>query len=323
MMEDIKNREALKANKKRRMRAGAVKDVLEGMNIMDEINKLNPEGAPPQANLGAGLTAEAAKTPKANENPLLKPDYCGSCYGAETNDKDADIKQCCNTCDEVKAAYARQGWGAVPNDVEQCFWAEDTMIQLQSQLDKRFGCRLSGSFKVPKANGNFQFTADRSFSRAHRLTHDFDAFDKGMFNLSHTIHNLRFGQEYPGMVNPLAGVEKHQPANLPSALFYYYAKVVPTSYGAKRKLVQSNQYSVTEHTTPAVANSLGSKVPGIMFFYDFAPLRVDFRNTGKRFLHFLVNLCAIIGGVFAVAGIIDRILHSSVEQVKRAIGKQN
>ena len=53
---------------------------------------------------------EATKSPedvveKQQDPEHLKPDYCGSCYGAET-----EPNECCNTCDEVRLAYRNKGW---------------------------------------------------------------------------------------------------------------------------------------------------------------------------------------------------------------------
>ncbi|RVW75429.1 Endoplasmic reticulum-Golgi intermediate compartment protein 3 [Vitis vinifera] len=38
--------------------------------------------------------------------------YCGSCYGAEVTDDD-----CCNSCDEVREAYRKKGWGMTNPDL--------------------------------------------------------------------------------------------------------------------------------------------------------------------------------------------------------------
>jgi endoplasmic reticulum-Golgi intermediate compartment protein 3 len=46
----------------------------------------------------------------------LPKDYCGSCYGAET-----EAGQCCNTCESVRVAYQQKGWVMPEYDtVEQC-----------------------------------------------------------------------------------------------------------------------------------------------------------------------------------------------------------
>ncbi|KAF8405993.1 hypothetical protein HHK36_008073 [Tetracentron sinense] len=38
--------------------------------------------------------------------------YCGSCYGAEMSDDD-----CCNSCEEVREAYRKKGWGLSNPDI--------------------------------------------------------------------------------------------------------------------------------------------------------------------------------------------------------------
>ena len=41
---------------------------------------------------------------------------CGSCYGAETPER-----PCCNSCDDVRAAYQQKGWVlGKTTDVAQC-----------------------------------------------------------------------------------------------------------------------------------------------------------------------------------------------------------
>ena len=46
--------------------------------------------------------------------------------------------------------------------------------------------------------------------------------------------------------------------------------------------------------------------------YDLSPIVVNFTQKQEPFLHFIVQLCAILGGVFTVAGIIDGIFHKSI-----------
>lgn len=44
-------------------------------------------------------------------------DYCGPCYGGKSQRED----QCCNTCEDVKSAYAANGWAITDyKAIEQC-----------------------------------------------------------------------------------------------------------------------------------------------------------------------------------------------------------
>ena len=51
-------------------------------------------------------------------------------------------------------------------------------------------------------------------------------------------------------------------------------------------------------------------VPSIMFQYDLSPMTVVTAFESQPFYHFVTNFCAIIGGVFSIIGIVDRILQT-------------
>jgi len=58
--------------------------------------------------------------------------------------------------------------------------------------------------------------------------------------------------------------------------------------------------------------------------YELSPIMVKFTEERKSFTHFLTGVCAIIGGVFTVAGIIDALVYHSLRNIKKKIeiGKQ-
>lgn len=100
-------------------------------------------------------------------------------------------------------------------------------------------------------------------------------------------------------------------------------------------------------------------LPGVFFFYDLSPIRVTFRETRTSFLHFLTvkrapprepigsvcalprrpagrprctyacclprsqGVCAIVGGMFTVAGLVDStVYHGQKMAAKMSMGKQ-
>ncbi|XP_052623108.1 uncharacterized protein LOC111907471 isoform X2 [Lactuca sativa] len=81
--------------------------------------------------------------------------------------------------------------------------------------------------------------------------------------ISHKINKLAFGSYYPGIVNPLYGVHWFQVS--PNGMYQYFIKVVPTIYtNIRGYTIQSNQVTFTE--------------------------------THISILHFMTNVCAIVGG---------------------------
>ncbi|KAJ6806403.1 endoplasmic reticulum-Golgi intermediate compartment protein 3-like [Iris pallida] len=231
--------------------------------------------------------------------------YCGSCYGAEMSDHD-----CCNSCEEVREAYTRKGWGITnPDMIDQCK-REGFLQKIKDEEGE--GCNIHGFLEVNKVAGSIHFTPGKSFHHAN--FHIYDVSFQREYNISHHINKLSFGKEFPGVVNPLDGVQWMQEAS--SGMYQYFIKVVPTIYthitGYK---IHSNQFSVTEHFVEG--NVYPKPLPGVLLVYDFSPIKVIFTEENSSLLHFLTNFCAIIGGVFTVAGILDAIFYHGHRAIKK------
>uniref|UniRef100_A0AAQ5ZWC3 Endoplasmic reticulum-Golgi intermediate compartment protein n=1 Tax=Amphiprion ocellaris TaxID=80972 RepID=A0AAQ5ZWC3_AMPOC len=211
----------------------------------------------------------------------LDPNRCESCYGAETEDL-----KCCNTCDDVREAYRRRGWAFKSADtIEQCK-REGFTQKMQEQ--KNEGCQVYGFLEVNK------------------------------INMTHLIKHLSFGKDYPGIVNPLDGTDVTAPQA--SMMYQYFVKIVPTIYmKTDGEVVKTNQFSVTRHEK--VANGLigDQGLPGVFVLYELSPMMVKFTEKHRSFTHFLTGVCAIIGGVFTVAGLIDSLIYHSARAIQKKI----
>jgi hypothetical protein len=184
-----------------------------------------------------------------DEASHLAPDYCGECYGAPAP-TNAQKANCCNTCDEVRDAYASVSWSFGRGEgVEQCereHYAEHLDEQRQE------GCRLEGNIKVNKVIGNFHIAPGKSFSNGNLHVHDLENFFKDEYThtFTHEIHHLRFGpqlgEDYvqnmlkkhasatgPGgwtnhHINPLDNTK--QETGEKAFNYMYFVKVVSTAY---------------------------------------------------------------------------------------------
>eukprot|EP00262_Sarcandra_glabra_P008844 TRINITY_DN226_c0_g1_i1.p1 TRINITY_DN226_c0_g1~~TRINITY_DN226_c0_g1_i1.p1 ORF type:complete len:297 (+),score=51.63 TRINITY_DN226_c0_g1_i1:243-1133(+) len=235
--------------------------------------------------------------------------YCGSCYGAEVSDDD-----CCNSCEEVREAYQKRGWGMTNADlIDQC--KREGFVQ-KIKEEEGEGCNIHGFLEVSKVAGNFHFALGKSFHQSNIRLHDILALQTESFNISHRINKLSFGEEFPGVVNPLDGARWSQQSS--SGMYQYFIKVVPTIYtGIRGRKILSNQFSVTEHFRGA--NGYPQPLPGVFFFYDFSPIKVTFTEENVSLLHFLTNVCAIVGGVFTVSGIVDAFIYHGQKAIKKKI----
>lgn len=173
--------------------------------------------------------------------------------------------------------------------------------------------------------------------------HDLSPFKATQFfDFSHRINRLSFGKDFPGMVNPLDGTYKDHARTGVQGMWQYYVKVVPTTFTRSLgRTLQTNQFSVTEHFKPVggaergipgeetwapalacvlcTAHRCEALLPaGIFFFYDLSPIKVRYTEKRGGFLHFLTNVCAIVGGVFTVSGLLEAFVY----HVPRALRKK-
>ncbi|XP_076456830.1 endoplasmic reticulum-Golgi intermediate compartment protein 3-like [Babylonia areolata] len=241
----------------------------------------------------------------------LDPNRCESCYGAELDDK-----MCCNTCEAVRAAYRLKGWALDnPDSIEQC--RREGWLQ-RVKGEKGEGCRAHGYLQVNKVAGNFHLAPGKSFQQHHVHVHDIQAFGGQKFNLSHRINHLSFGNDYPGIVNPLDGA--FEAAGEWQMMYQYHVKIVPTTYiSLSSEALYTNQFSVTKHSRQNLGDGGEDKLPGVFFVYEVSPMMVKFTEKRRSFMHFLTGICAIVGGVFTVAGLIDSLIYQSAKAIQRKI----
>ncbi|KAJ3153022.1 hypothetical protein HK101_001766, partial [Irineochytrium annulatum] len=258
------------------------------MEKMSEIGKASEEKA-------------VAQVPDAN--------YCGSCYGGVP----PEGKQCCNTCEEVRKAYADKAWSFNdPDGIEQCV-REGWSKKVKEQANE--GCNLDGHLEVNKVAGNFHFAPGKSFQQASMHVHDLHAYLSGTaYDFSHKVESLSFGQALD-FTNPLDGVKKDTPNG--AYMYQYFIKVVSTKYKFRNgTTVNTNQIAVTEHERDTKqGGSIG--LPGVFFNFDISPMLVMYTEYKKPFAHFLTDVCAIVGGIFTVAGILDSLIYTAERSLKR------
>ncbi|KAG2438865.1 hypothetical protein HYH02_010663 [Chlamydomonas schloesseri] len=277
---------------------------------LKEVEKHNVDATKKKAPAAVNATLAGHEAGAGGENGTALATGCGSCYGAE--DKQGD---CCNTCDEVRAAYRRKGWALSNVDhIEQC--AHDLYTEsIKEQAGE--GCHMWGMLEVNKVAGNFHFAPGRSYQQGSMHVHDIAPFGDAVIDFHHTIHKLSFGEPYPGMKNPLDGAKAGQATAVATGMFQYFLKVVPTSYtDLSNKTLSTNQFSVTENFREAQGGA-GRTLPGVFFFYDLSPIKVKIVEHSSSFLSFLTSVCAIVGGVFTVSGIVDAFVYTGTRLIKK------
>jgi len=252
-------------------------------------NQVDVHGGLAKINLDAlGRTVKEESSAKKGE--------CHSCMDAAD-----DKHKCCNTCHELKEAYQDKDlpYIEVLDHAEQCKGS--------------VGCQVVGNVIVNKVSGNVHVALGRSAVHEGKLVHEFNMNDvSGGFNTSHQIHSISFGEHVPGVTSPLEGTRKV--VRHGAFMFHYYLKLVPTVFITRYKEeIYTNQYSVTDSARNVqVRSGELSGLPGVFIVYDFSPFLMKKTEKPKPWSYILKSICALIGGVFSIATLVEMVVNSFV-----------
>eukprot|EP00270_Netrium_digitus_P003478 TRINITY_DN1404_c0_g1_i1.p1 TRINITY_DN1404_c0_g1~~TRINITY_DN1404_c0_g1_i1.p1 ORF type:complete len:512 (+),score=119.19 TRINITY_DN1404_c0_g1_i1:48-1583(+) len=191
------------------------------------------------------------------------------------------------------------------------------------------GCMIEGFVLVKKVPGNLMVSA-------HSGSH---SFDTSSMNMTHVVQAFSFGRPISRrrmyMMERLVPHLEEKP-RIVSKLFMsthdnmthdHYLQVVMTQVqplqrvaldnAVHRSILSSYEYTVHSNTITSLT------LPVVRFHYELSPMQVLITENRRPFSHFITNLCAIIGGVFTVAGIVDGMLHGALRMIKKVeLGKQ-
>lgn len=170
------------------------------------------------------------------------------------------------------------------------------------------GCIFESVFHINRVPGNF-----------HVSTHSADRQPDSV-DMAHYITSLTFGaklehKNLPGNFNPLA--RRDRSAVDAAESHDYTMKIVPTIYEESSGNTEVS-YQYTYAYTSYVSFSLGGRSPGAIWFrYDLNPITVKYTERRQPVYVFLTSVCAIIGGTFTVASLIDSMVFTASELFKK------
>ena len=193
---------------------------------------------------------------------------------------------------------------------------DDYEAKISNNMSSRDGCNLVGYIEVPRVPGHLHFISD---------TNSEDA-------ASHVFHHLSFG---PRLDSDFANTHlKDHRISMPEQRYVqgvsheHYMKILPTRHWLSDQVaVESFRYTTNSHATTLKKNSNNNNDDDVKrevrITYDISPLVVEYRDETVPFYHFMTNLCAVIGGVYALIGFADMVVYyfSGVQREKVSLGK--
>lgn len=180
------------------------------------------------------------------------------------------------------------------------------------------GCAVSGHIVVPKSKGNIHVAAGATHSQQHSdHKHHIHRLAPqnfvGKFNVSHTIAFFQVGPHFPLKGDTLNGA---QFVHLEKQVQYvYFMKFVPTLYESGGSTISSYQYSVSQHKKLVDFTASSFPLPGLFFKWEISPFMVKI-SENYSFSRFLTRVCAVIGGVFVVIGLVYKVTRAVYSAAK-------
>ncbi|KAL5020895.1 hypothetical protein ScPMuIL_000050 [Solemya velum] len=182
-------------------------------------------------------------------------------------------------------------------------------------IEQGQGCRMETHFLINKVPGNFHVSTHSSRTQPKKP------------DMAHIIHKLRFGMEITdlkknikGSFNPVENLDRT--SGNPLSTHDYILRIVPTVHqDLNGHLRFPFQYTFSYRDVVQFHHG-GAASPAIWFRYELSPITVRYTEKRKPLYSFLTTFCAIIGGSFTVAGILDSLVFTATEVFKKAeLGK--
>ena len=104
------------------------------------------------------------------------------------------------------------------------------------------------------------------------------------------------------------------------ATYEHYLQTVLTTVepGSSSKKLDAYEYTVQSHAYDAEDHA------SVKFTYKSSPIQIIVSERLKPLYHFITSVCAIVGGVFTVAGLMDSVGYNTAKAFKKKVdlGKQ-
>lgn len=182
-------------------------------------------------------------------------------------------------------------------------------------IDDGESCTISGFVPISKAAGNIHISHHNYADSFEFLMYSkVDHFNK--ISLEHNINTLTFGDiqetkeavlhfgyNYESFNPKIPMMQANEKTN-----YDYFIKLIPYLFvdTINGQTTTAYQFSVNYKTRPWDAH--GRDMPGVFLQYDFSPITMKLTLKSKSFMHSVTHICGIVGGVYVLFSILNRIL---------------
>ena len=188
------------------------------------------------------------------------------------------------------------------NDIEN----NNFFLFTKELINKKLGCKLIVNFDTVKVPGFFRISIQNYPKTKEKILNEIKGYK---FDYTHTLNHLFFGKDKDasivkekfkiGNINPLAGLENFDDEK--KNLFRYFLNIIPTKYYNEN----GEHFKIYQYTANINRQEVDSYLTGIIFTFDISPFLIKYSLIKGNFFNNLINMCAIVGGMFTLVGIIN------------------
>ena len=216
---------------------------------------------------------------------------------------------------DISDTLSKRKYSYANRKIGEKYTTNRDLANLVKAINGQEGCALLGSIRVNQVPGEYHV----SFHNYRSLWRDLNQKHNDLvprIRLSHNIRSLSFGDTTRKVVRRFGLDENlffrrfddlntfgdNQVLN-----YNYFVKIIPYM------LVDENwgstyyaySFSLTSKSTPF--NPVYDEMPIVNVRYEFSPIMMKVTHLRRDYLHFLTHVSAIVGGVFVVFSIINRL----------------
>lgn len=197
------------------------------------------------------------------------------------------------------------------------------------EMKNEEGCKMSGFVYINKVPGNFHISGHHYPQAVQRLFMEGHAID-----FSHKINHLSFGElkdiehieaNFGEKFNfELDGRDIVQDKYIPpggmmgmgggSLMTNYFLEISQVDYVDKTSQEAIDEKRTLEAFQFRSSQTIkqGQGMPAIFWRYELSPIRIQYTMYLQSVSPFLVHICAIVGGIYAVSSIVESVIRNSM-----------
>lgn len=248
--------------------------------------------------LDSKLNKVSNTIPDSSKNSIVN--RCDECKGL-------NVSHCCNNCFDIIESYNNKKL-LVPNlsNFTQC-------TRDLKDIAEGSSCNLYGVVNTRIKDGYLKFGIGESLPKPGGHKNVLSYFGTNV-NLSHTIHELRFGPKHELIRNPLDGFE-HIQTKEGFFNYLYTTNLIPTvNYVDSQGRL--HQYSVSSKYRE-ITKSVTKIRPEIAFKYSISPVSIALSDHGTTFSEFCCRIFALLGALFSFGSLIDSFIFNMKSYKKK------